>query len=167
MDPAQGERAPTRYGRQPGSPGGCRCRAGIGDLCGAARPVTWPTGFPEGEADDLFEAECSAAGVGLLELLVAEGRTCLVEAFLPAARVERIPPGSDLVHQGVLGAVQDGCPVPVTQVGGQGREPEDGGGQGVLVAGAAAPPDDVLESGSRAVEVMLGPQYLGPGCPAR
>jgi len=57
--------------------------------------------FPEGEVDGLVEAECPAAGVGLLELLVAEGRTCLVEAFLPAARVERIPPGSDLVHQGV------------------------------------------------------------------
>src|SRR5262249_56794282 len=29
--------------------------------------------FPEGEGDGLVEAECSAAGVGLLELLVAEG----------------------------------------------------------------------------------------------
>jgi hypothetical protein len=53
---------------------------------------------PEGELDDLVEAKCHAVGVGLLELLIAEGGTCLVEAFLAAARVERIPPVSDLVR---------------------------------------------------------------------
>ena len=42
--------------------------------------------FSEGEVDGLVEAECLAAGVGLVELLVAEGGTCLVEAFLAAAR---------------------------------------------------------------------------------
>jgi hypothetical protein len=133
----------------------------MGDLCGAVRPVTWPGGVPEGEVDGLVEDEYLAAGVGLPELLVTEGDTRLVEAFLAAARVERIPPGSDLVHQRVLGAVQDGCPVPVTWVSGQAAQPEDDPGQHELVAGAAAPPEHVLESGSGAVEVVLGPQYLG------
>ena len=61
--------------------------------------------FFDGEVDDLVEAGCLGAGAGLLGLLVAEDGMCLVEVFLAAARVEWIPPVSDRVYQGVLGAV--------------------------------------------------------------
>jgi hypothetical protein len=37
--------------------------------------------FIEGEADGLVEAERHAADISLLELLIAQGRTSLVEAF--------------------------------------------------------------------------------------
>jgi hypothetical protein len=42
----------------------------------------------EGEADGLVEAERHAAGVGPLELLIAQGRLCLVEALLAVGRLE-------------------------------------------------------------------------------
>jgi hypothetical protein len=48
----------------------------------------------EGEADGLVEAECHAAGVGLLELLIAEGLAYLVETFLATAIVVRFPRSS-------------------------------------------------------------------------
>ena len=68
-------------------------------------------GSSEGGVDGLVEAERHPAGVGLLELIVAQGRASLVEAFLAVAR-RGIPRSSGPVEQGLRGAVQHGCPVP-------------------------------------------------------
>lgn len=83
---------------------------------------------PKGEVDGLVEAECHPAGVGPLELLTAEGPACLVEAFLATALVAGFPRGACLFRQGLRDAVQRGCTVPVPQVGGQARQPDDGAG---------------------------------------
>jgi len=67
----------------------------------------------EGEADGLVEAKHHATGADALELLIAQGRTSLVEAFLAVARAERVPRSSGLVEQGLRGAVQHSCSGPV------------------------------------------------------
>jgi hypothetical protein len=93
---------------------------------------------------------------------VLTGRTSLVEAFLAVACVKGVPRDSGLVEQGLRGAVQDSCPVPVTQIAGHAGEPQERLGQVPLLADPAADPQDFLEGGSRAVEVVLGPQETGP-----
>jgi hypothetical protein len=46
-------------------------------------------GLGEGEVDGVAEAERSALIVGALGLLIAEGRSCLVEVLLLAAFIPR------------------------------------------------------------------------------
>jgi hypothetical protein len=82
----------------------------------------------------------------------------LVEAFLAKARVGPFPRNSGLAEQGLGDAVQHGCPIPVTLIAVQERQPEKGAGHVPLVAGPAADPQAFLECGSRAVEVLFGPQ---------
>ena len=82
---------------------------------------------PQGKVDDLVEAERHAAGVGPLGLLIAYGRTCLAEACLTVPVIQPFPLGSQLVEQGLRGAVQQGpdvgqLPVPSDERRQLGRE---------------------------------------------
>jgi hypothetical protein len=102
--------------------------------------------------------KAGAAGVVPLEVLTAQGRASLVEALLAVTRVELAPRPSGLVEQGLRGAVQHSRPGPVTQIAGQERQPQDGEGHAFLAAEPAADSQGLLQCGSRAVEVVLGPQ---------
>ena len=96
-------------------------------------------------------------GAGLPELFIANGRGYLAQAFLALLRLEPLPRKSRLVEQGLRRAVQHGCPVPVTDVGGQACQPEYGVGHCSLVTDPAADPEDVPEFCSCALQVLLGP----------
>lgn len=75
----------------------------------------------EREAHDLVKAERHAASVGPLNLRIAYGRARLAEAFVAVPVIQGFELNSCLVKQGLRCAVQRRRPVPVTQVGGQGR----------------------------------------------
>jgi len=79
------------------------------------------------KVDRLVEAEGHAVGVGLAEVICAEGCGYLVEAVLAAARIELFPGNFSLVEQGLRGAVQCGCPLPVAQVAGDGSSGDHAG----------------------------------------
>ena len=111
-------------------------------------------GLSRGEVEGLVGAEGHAAGIGRLELLLAETGAQLGEAVLAVACFKLLPRLPGWVEEGLRDAVEYGRPAPVACVGGQAGKAEAGIGDTGTIADVAADPQGCRETGSRAVGVI-------------